>query len=424
VVVIEQAAPVTTARVVTPQTVRRLAIIRQGLAGPRFAPDADGIMAQVRDLGCLQLDPINVVARSHLLVLWSRLGAYDPVDLIRLLYTERRLFEYWAHCASIVLTEDYPLHRSLMRDYLAGDGAWEMRTRAWLTENRALYDYVLDRLRAEGPLPLASFEDRAVSGWDSTGWTSGRNVARMLDFLWLQGEVMVAGRTGIHRLWDLAERVLPPWTPQDRLPEREVTRRAALRAIRALGVARPAHITQHFTRGRYPELRTVLAELIAAGDIVKVQVAGEGRAWAGDWYVAAANLPLLDCLTAADAGWEPRTTLLSPFDNLICDRKRTALLFDFDYRIEIYTPKEKRRWGYYVLPILHGDRLIGRIDPSMDRAQARLTINAVHAEPGAPTDRATARAIAKSITELAGFLGARDIAYAGPVPAAWQQALR
>jgi uncharacterized protein YcaQ len=414
----------TAARVVTPQAVRRLAVTRQGLAGPRFAPGADGIMAQIRDLGCLQLDPISVVARSHLLVLWSRLGAYDPADLTRLLFTERRLFEYWAHCASIVPTEDYPLHRLRMRDYHDGDGAWETRTRAWLAENRALYEYVLDRLRAEGPLPLTSFEDRAVSGWESTGWTSGRNVARMIDFLWLQGEVMVAGRNGIHRLWDLTERVLPPWTPQDRLPEREVTRRAALRAIRALGVARPQQITQHFTRGRYPDLRAVLAELVAAGDIVKVQVAGEGRAWAGDWYVAAADLPLLDALAGGDAAWEPRTTLLSPFDNLICDRKRTALLFDFDYRIEIYTPKEKRRWGYYVLPILHGDRLIGRIDPSMDRARALLTINAVHAEPGAPADRATARAIAKSITDLAPFLGARDIAYAGSVPAAWRTALR
>ncbi|MGN6674904.1 MAG: DNA glycosylase AlkZ-like family protein, partial [Thermomicrobiales bacterium] len=146
--------------------------------------------------------------------------------------------------------------------------------------------------------------------------------------------------------------------------------------------------------------------------------------WAGDWYVAAADLPLLDALAGGDTAWEPRTTLLSPFDNLICDRKRTALLFDFDYRIEIYTPKEKRRWGYYVLPILHGDRLIGRIDPTMNRARAILTINAVHAESGAPADRTTARAIARAITDLATFLGARDIAYAGPVPAAWRTALR
>jgi uncharacterized protein YcaQ len=421
VVVIEQAAPATTARVVTPQAVRRLAVTRQGLAGARFAPNAEGIMAQVRDLGCLQLDPINVVARSHLLGLWSRLGAYDSADLTRLLYTERSLFEYWAHCASIVPTEDYPIHRLMMT---ATGGAWFTSSRAWLAENWALRDYVLDRLRDSGPLPLSAFEDRAVSGWTSSGWTSGRNVDRMLHILWISGAVMVAGRQGIHRLWDLAERVLPPWTPQDALPEREVTRRAALRAIRALGVARPAHITQHFTRGRYSELRAVLADLVAAEDVVKVQVDGEGRAWAGDWYVAAADLPLLDALADGDAAWAPRTTLLSPFDNLICDRKRTALLFDFDYRIEIYTPKEKRRWGYYVLPILHGDRLIGRIDPTMNRAQAILTINAVHAEPGAPDDRATTRAIAKSITDLATFLGARDIAYAGPAPAAWQKALR
>lgn len=413
-------------RAITPTVVRRLAITRQRLAGPRPAAGAAGIVEVARDLGALQMDPINVVARTQLLVLRSRLPRFAPADLDIVAHRERQLFEYWAHCASLVLTEDYPIHRMLMRSRLAGDSAWEDRSRSWVTENGALADYILDRLFKEGPLPLTAFEDRAVSGWTSTGWTSGRNVARMIDHLWLRGDVMVAGRSGIHRLWDVTARVLPAWTPREEWDERRVVRAAAQRAIRALGVARPAQITQHFTRGRYPGLAAVLAELVAERAIVPVAIAGAGseadpKAWAGPWYVHTADLPLLDQLASEPdgAGWGPRTTLLSPFDNLICDRKRTRLFFDFEFTIEIYVPKEKRRWGYYVLPILHGDRLIGRIDPAMDRANGRLTINAIHAEPTAPQGVRVGRAVAKAIAELAAFLGAKEIVYGSAPPTGW-----
>jgi uncharacterized protein YcaQ len=413
-------------RVITPAVARRLAVVRQRLAGPRPRADAEGIMAVARDLGALQLDPINVVARSHLLVLRSRLGQFDPADIEGLLYRERRLFEYWAHCASIVLTEDYPIHHLLMRTRTLGDSAWEIRSRDWLTTNQVLHDYVLGRLRDEGPLPLNAFEDRAASGWTSTGWTSGRNVARMIDHLWLRGEAMVAGRSGIHRLWDISERVLPDWTPREMWEEEAIVRAAAQRAVRALGVAKPAHIAQHFTRGRYAGLPAALAALVDEQKLVPVQIDGLGspagaKAWAGPWYVHADDLPLLDQLAAAPDSddWGPRTTLLSPFDNLICDRKRTKLLFDFDFTIEIYVPKEKRRWGYYVLPILHGDRLIGRVDPTMDRANGRLRINALHAEPGVPQTKQLGRTVGKAIKELADFLGAKEIVYSEAVPTGW-----
>lgn len=422
------------ARAIAPAVVRRLALTRQRLAGPGPATGTAGIVEVARDLGALQLDPINVVARSHLLVLRSRLGHFAPGDVATLLYEERQLFEYWAHCASLVLTEDYPIHRLLMRRRLADDTEETVGARwhAWVSENRALAAYVLERLRAEGPLPLNAFEDRAVSGWTSTGWTSGRNVARMIDHLWLRGEAMVAGRTGIHRLWDLSERVLPSWTPREEWTEHAVVHAATQRAIRALGVARPAQITQHFTRGRYPGLTGVLAELVAEGTIAPVTVippaddAATVRAWAGPWYVHTADLPLVDRLAADVAGddWGPRTTLLSPFDNLICDRKRTKLLWGFDFTIEIYVPKEKRRWGYYVLPILHNDRLIGRVDPTMDRANGRLVINAIHAEPGEPHLGRAGGAVGRAITELGRFLGAREIVYPETVPAPWARALK
>ena len=421
-----KANPVAIERTITPTVARQLTITRQRLAGPRPASGVAGVIEVARDLGALQMDPINVVARTQLLVLRSRLPRFTPTDLETVVHRERQLFEYWAHCASLVLTEDYPIHQLLMRNRLASDSEWSQRSRSWVTENVALAEYVLARLAAEGPLPLNAFEDRAVSGWTSTGWTSGRNVARMIDHLWLRGDVMVSGRTGIHRLWDLSDRVLPAWTPRDEWDERTVVRAATQRAIRALGVARPNQITQHFTRSRYPGLPGVLTELLAERAIVPVAIAGAEadltpKAWAGPWYVHSDDLPLLDQLAAApnDPAWGPRTTLLSPFDNLICDRKRTKLLFGFEFTIEIYVPKEKRRWGYYVLPILHGDRLIGRIDPTMDRANSRLTINAIHAEAGAPAGVRVGRAVAKAISELGAFLGAKEIAYGSPPPAGW-----
>lgn len=409
-------------RTISLTTARRLAVTRQRLAEPRPAADADGIMAVVRDIGCLQLDPISVVARSHLLVLWSRLGTYDQAHLDRLLWQERRLFEYWAHCASIVLTEDYPVYLPMMRAYGVEESSRGIRRRAWIEKNRALHDHILETLTAGGPLPSRVFEDRAQAEWHSTGWTSGRNASQVLDYLWARGTITVAGRAGLQKLWDLSERVLPEWTPRHELSSKELTRRAAQTSLRALGVAQARHIQNHYIRGRYPGLASTLNELESEGQIIRVQIAEDGRAWPGPWYVHTEDLPLLDALEAG--AWQPRTTLLSPFDNLICDRRRTELLFGFDFRIEIYVPKDKRRYGYYVLPILHGDRLIGRIDPAFNRARKQLTINAVHAEPGAPGDKDTGNAINAAIEDLARFLGASDIAYAADVPKLWGRWLR
>lgn len=405
-------------RSITPTTARRLAISAQRLAGPTPVADAQEMLTVVRQLGCLQLDPISVVARSHLLVLWSRLGAFDRDDLDRLLWQERRLFEYWAHCASIVLTEDYPLHRPMMRDHGSGGSAHGRRIRQWVDENRGLHDHIIEQLEQRGPLPSRVFEDRSAWGWYSKGWTSGRNVSKLLDYLWLSGRIMVAGRTGQQKLWDLTERCLRDDAPQTTLSDEEVVRQAVQRALRALGVATAAQIRQHFIRGRYPGLAQALAGLEADQAIVRVQIAGDGGHWPGVWYANAADLALLDRIEAGD--WRPRTTLLSPFDNLICDRARTERLFDFRFRIEIYTPAAKRQHGYYVLPVLAGDRLIGRIDPVYDRSARTLRLRAVHAEPDLALDPASVAAVATAVEDLARFLGATDVQYPAAVPAGWQ----
>jgi uncharacterized protein len=407
-------------RTLDPSLARRLFVSRQRLAdpSPTAGPGPEAIMDVATDLAGLQLDPINVVARSHRLVLWSRLGGYDPADLEALLWRERRLFEYWTHAAAIVCTGDYPIHSLLMRRYPSDGSAYNRRVRTWLAANQPLRRSILRQLRAGGPLPTRALEDRAGTAWQSSGWTAGRNVDRMLGILWAQGRIMVAGRRGQQRVWDLAERWLPPWAPTRRPPEREVVRLAVQRSLRALGVATARDIDRHFTAGRYPGLAAALAGLERSGRVERVRLADGGAEWPGPWYVHADDLPLLERLRSGD--WRPRTTLLSPFDNLIINRERTERLFGFSFRLEIYVPKAARRYGYYVLPILHGDTLVGRVDPALDRRSGRLVVHAVHPEPGAPA--AAGPAVATAVAELAAFLGAGGVELRQPPPKIWRGA--
>jgi uncharacterized protein YcaQ len=390
-------------RTISQQQARRLAVRAQLLAEPR----PTGVLEVAKALGRLQLDPTRAVERSHLLVLWSRLGPFDRAELERLRWEERLLFEYRAF---IVPTDELPLYRAAMKSWASDRAARYPDVLAWLKENAALSRYMLAELRRRGPLRLRDFEDRAATSWASTGWTNERNVDRMLEFLAAQGKVTVAGRESGHRLWDLPERCLPATKP---LPHAEAARLALERFLRSVGLA-----TERQLRGlpfwQPRPLPPQLARLERDGRIVRVAVEG----LPGEWYVHADRLPLLD------EPFEPRTTLLSPFDHLIYERARTQLLFGFRFKLEIYVPKEKREFGFFVLPILHGDRLIGRIDPLMDRKTGRLTLNAVHAEPDAPRDAATGRAIAGAVRELAEFLGANEIAYPREVPRGWRSALR
>ena len=398
-----------------------MAVTAQRLAGERPKPDADGILTLVRQLGCLQLDPTNVVAPSHRLVVWSRLGNYPKVALDGLQWEQKQLFEYWAHAASIVLTEDYPIHRRLMLSAQRGTGSWFRHGSAWIASNAALKRHVLHEIRRRGPLPASSFEDRSEHAWQSSGWTGGRNIDRMLTGLWIRGFLVVAGRESGRRWWDLAERWLPAWTPRQPMSESQVVRQAAQRSLRALGVARMRDIDRHFIAGRYPGLPDVLKSLEKEGLIERVEVREGSTAWPGTWYVHADDVALLERLDRDD--WDPRTTLLSPFDNLIRDRDRTRLMFGFDYTIEIYTPAAKRKYGYYVLPILAGDRLVGRIDPIVDRKQKLLTLRAIHAEPGLPKGD-TGTSLVSAITALGTFVGAARVTPTGAIPAAWRTAFR
>jgi uncharacterized protein YcaQ len=402
--------------IVCPTMVRRLAIVKQHLSGERSAGRA-GIMNVMRDIGYLQIDPMRIVERSHLLVLWSRLGRYSVRDFEELLWSDRLLFEDWAQASSIVSMEDYPIFAALKRGYGRGASAYAKKVRAWMEMNKDACRGILSQLRREGPLSSHSFDVRFAEEWRSGGWTSGRSVDMMLTFLWAQGKVMIAGRRHGRRVWDLTERFLPDWASRKRLSDLEVYRLIAQKSLRALGVGRPADVERHFIRGCCPEAGKVLAGLEAEGLVYKVRVVENEKPWPGEWYVHCEDLPLVESLTSDD--WLPRTTLLSPFDNLISDRARTESLFGFRFRLEVYVPKSKRKHGCYVMPILHGDRLVGRVDPVMDRKRKRLMINSVYAEPDAPKSRDVADALALAVKDLAAFLGAEQIDYGQTKPAEW-----
>jgi uncharacterized protein len=411
----------------TAENLRRIAVTKQHLAGEvsRSSDDKD-ILNVFRDIGCVQLDPISTVAPSHLIVLWSRLGNFDKSQLDKLLWRDKRIFEYWAHQASLVLMEDYPLYYSMMRGFPEsfarpwGPG-WAKRNRLWMTRHANLKEYVLRELRQKGSLLSRQFEESSSTRRHGSGWGSSSELSWMLMNLLFRGDVMVVGRQGNQKLWGLTEQFLPHWVSKSELSMDDVEQEAVQRSIRALGIANASEIKYYFLRGRYRNLKTTLKQLLGESKILLVDVE-DGQVGNGDRYIHANDIPLLERLESD--GLHPRLTLLSPFDNLICDRTRTRLLFNFDYTVEIYTPPHKRKYGYYVLPILYGDRLIGRLDPAMDRKKQTLHVKAVHAEGNAPREKEVAEKLSNTISQFAEFLGANEVVYSRRVPSFWRTALR
>jgi uncharacterized protein YcaQ len=396
----------------TAQEARRLAVAGQRLEDPQPNPAKADILDTIRQITCLQLDPINVVARTQLLVLFSRLGQYNPADLEELLWDDKVLFEYWAHAASIVLADDYPIFRPQMHQLKRSGGEWGRRTYEWLEANAGFRRRIFDELAARGPLYADEFESRADAPWPHDNrWGGGRDISIMLDMLWARGYVTVTRRTGngfgLKKQWGLMEHQLGSRVHEPPVEQPRLVRLAVERALRALGPARVRDIKYYFTRGEYPGLPAILKELEAQDAIRRVGIHADDGELPGPWYLHNDLLPELERLRRGE--WRPQIVLLSPFDNLIADRNRTELLFNFFYRVEIYTPAAKRQYGYYVMPILHGDRLIGRVDPKMDRQAGRLIINAVHWEPGISIDDDTRAAVEGAVASLAGFLGAEGI---------------
>ena len=396
----------------TPTELRRLSIAAQRLEAPRLNPTKADVLDTIRRITCLQVDPINVVARTQLLVLFSRLGAYDPADLEALLWDDKVLFEYWAHAASIVMADDFDLFRPQMQRWGPIGGAWQQRLLDWLAANATFRESLLDELVARGPLYVEEIESRAAISWPHKSiWGGGSDVGIMLEVLWIGGQVSVTRRLGngfgLKKQWGLMAHQVGGRTAGPELTQPEAERRAVERALPALGAARLRDVRNYFIRKEYKGLKKTLATLEADGLIQQVAIRDGDVEWPGPWYLHNDTLPELERIRRGD--YRPQTVLLSPFDNLIADRDRTELLFGLRYRVEIYTPPAKRQYGYYNMPILHGDRIIGRVDPKMDRKAGRLIVNAVHLEPGPALDGEARTAVEGAIASLAEFLGAEGI---------------
>ncbi|WP_298457085.1 DNA glycosylase AlkZ-like family protein [uncultured Cellulomonas sp.] len=344
---------------------RRVAVRAQLLDAGRPAD----LLDVVRRLTFLQLDPTAAVAPSADLVAWTRLGgAYQPAHLQRALDEDRTVFEFRA---TVRLMADLPLYRAQM-----ARAPQHRQAREWLEANASFRRAVLDGLRDRGPTLSRDVPDLSVVPWPSTGWTNNRNVTQMLEILAARGEVAVTGRQGRQRRWDLAERVLA--MDLGEVPHDEAVRRRDARRLAALGIARAS------TTGQPVEP----ADVGDAGEAATV----EGTV--GEWRVDPAAL---------DGSWDGRTALLSPFDRLVHDRARALELFDFDYTLEMYKPQAKRRWGYFALPVLHGDRLVGKLDATADRKAGALTVHALHRD--VPFTPAMADDVDAEIEALAAWLG-------------------
>ena len=349
----------------TKRQARRIAVRAQLLDAPR----PRDLLEVVRRLTFVQIDPTAAVAPSADLVLWSRLGSsYRPEQLTRALEQERTLFEFNALVRPM---SDLGL-------YLAGAGGrrGHESVRAWLRDNDRFRRDVLRLLRSAGPLVSRDIPDTCAVPWASTGWTNNRNVTQMLEFLQARGEVAIAGRVGRERLWDVPQRVYPAGAEMPTVEEAERVKDE--RRLASLGIARA-------------RARGMPMEPVHVGEVGEPAVV-EGVK--GEWRVDPRYL---------DGGFRGRTALLSPFDRLVHDRVRAEELFDFEYTLEMYKPAAQRRWGYFALPILHGDRLVGKLDATADRKASLLRVHAIHEDVS--FSRTLTAAVRKEIDSLAAWLG-------------------
>jgi uncharacterized protein len=376
------------------ETARELLLAAQGLGSVPERATKDDVRGIIRRMGVLQIDSISVVARSPYLVLWSRLGSYEPRWLDELL-AEGALFEYWSHAACFIPIEDYGLYRRLMIE--GGE-----KTRSWMQAHHEEIEHVMERVSENGPVRAAEF---ARTDGKAGGWWEWKPEKRALEHLFAAGELMISRRENFHRVYDLRERVLanalPDWEDALAPNEQEVRRALALKTVRALGVALARWVPDYF---RTPKkgVSGLLEELADEGSLLRARIEDEPA------YLHPDNAGLAEEIISGGLR-SSVTTLLSPFDPVVWDRARALELFGFEYKIEVYTPAARRRYGYYSLPILHSGSLVGRLDAKAHRKQGIFEVKSIHLEPDTLVNDDLVSELAYPLRDCASWHGTPEV---------------
>jgi uncharacterized protein YcaQ len=393
----------------TPEKVRSTMLAAQGLlSAPDSAPQKADLLPTIRQMGYLQIDTIQAVRRSQNLVLWSRLGDIDPAWLDQV-HAEGGLFEYYAHALCYLPIEDYPIFRGLMlNDNRTGNG-WQ----SWAEEHPEVVNRIRTAVEKFGPVSSSDFNSETIS----TGWGDVKHEKLALSRLFSTGELMVPYRKKFRRFYDLRERVLPGWDDAQALDVRSAQKLLVLKTIRALGVAREDWVAPYYYLLK-TGLSDMLAELVAEGSLRSVRV----DEWGLPAYFHPEQAALVEA--AAQGDLQPNhTTFLSPFDPLVSDRDRALNLFNFDYRLECYTPVKDRQYGYFCLPILHDGRLIGRLDPKAHRKEKRMEIKHIYLEEDIALTDHLVTELKRTLEKFTTWHGMTTFEISGSTPPILQEAL-
>jgi uncharacterized protein len=398
------------AKQVSKRLAKRISVSRKLLRGRRKS-GLDSVRDAISHLGYVQVDTISVINRAHHHTLWNRVADYRPEMLHHLQAVERSIFEYWGHAASYLPVSDYRFYLPKMEEFYTPRDKWEQER---YKRCGHLLPGVLERIRKEGPLGSKDFDP--PPGEKSGDWWSWKPAKLALELLFWQGKLMISERRKFQKVYDLTERVLPEAASVSEPSDEELSRWRIDRALSACGIAREKEIREYIFY-RKKSLKTTLNEMVAEGSVTELALEGS------DDHPYFAHTDTLDSLRRLRKT-PPRLTLLSPFDNLVIQRDRTSRIWDFDYTIECYVPAPKRKYGYFVLPVLWGDDLVARLDPHADRKKKILTVKALYLEEKGVDSADWLPALAAELQRFAEFNSCERIVVARTKPAKIAAALR
>jgi uncharacterized protein YcaQ len=382
---------------ISQKTARRMALHAQLLDGKtRIKKGKDGIAQAIKHLGYIQIDTISVIERAHHHTLWTRVPGYSQSQLHEAQAIDRTIFEYWGHAASYLPIRDYRFYIPMMRSFLDPKGAWY---RGWGEKYGSHIEPVLKRIREEGPMAARDFAN--PDGKRKGPWWDWKPAKAALEMLFWRGELMIRERQGFERIYDLTERVLPEGT-DIRMPDAdELGRFIVRRALNAVGVAGEKEIRDYIRIGDKDIIVKALKEMLISAEIVRFGIEDHD----GMVYALPKALEEVSRFRAA----APRVRLLNPFDNLVISRSRLKQRFDFDYTLECYVPKDKRRHGYFTLPILFGENIVGRLDPKADRKTRIFLVRQLAIDPEFQDSDGLIPELGRTLGELARFNGCEKV---------------